>query len=75
MHQSQHVLKVGLLVKIGGTPLDVFIRLGFATVKKIAMMDRTRRTVRLQLLRTTMITTIMSMMEHGNRLMHLLQLI
>ena len=85
MHQSQHVLKVGLLVTIGGTPLDVFIRLGFATVKKIAMMDRTRRTVRLQLLRTTMITTIllrttmittiMLMVEHGSRLMELLQLI
>ena len=68
MHQAQHVLKLRSLVTICGTLVDVFIRLGSATEKLIAMMDRTRWTVPL-LLRTTMITTIMSMMEHGNRLM------
>ena len=61
MHQSQHALKVGSLVTISGTTMDVFISLGFATVKLIAMMNQTRWSVRL-LLRTTMITTIMSMM-------------
>ena len=71
MHQIQHVLKVWSLVTISGTPVDVFIKLGFAMERLIAMMDQTRWTVWL-LLRTTMITTIMSMMEHGNRLMQLL---
>ena len=79
MDQAQHVLKLRLLVTICGIPMDVFINLGFATVKLIAMMDRTRWTVWF-LLRTTMITTItlitittiMSMTEHGNRLMQLL---